>query len=258
MEKLENIIFEKNQKVGLIKLNRPKHLNALCDALIKELNYTLDYIENDDNISVVVLTGSEKAFAAGADISEMSNKDFLELIKKDFILPWERLSKFRKPIIAAVAGYALGGGCEIAMMCDIIIAAENARFGQPEINLGTIPAAGGTQRLVRSIGKSKAMELVLSGNIISAHEAKECGLISNVVPTELLVTKSLELANKIASKSLPVLIMAKEAVNRSYELSLEEGMKNERRLFQSTFSLSDRKEGMKAFLEKRKAKFTNK
>ena len=168
MKKLENIIFEKNQKVGLIKLNRPKHLNALCDSLIKELNDTLDDVEIDDNISVVVLTGSEKAFAAGADISEMNNKDFLELIKKDFILPWERLSKFRKPTIAAVSGYALGGGCEIAMMCDVIIAAENAKFGQPEINLGTIPAAGGTQRLVRSIGKSKAMELVLSGNIISA------------------------------------------------------------------------------------------
>ena len=188
----------------------------------------------------------------------MNNKDFLELIKKDFILPWERLSKFRKPTIAAVSGYALGGGCEIAMMCDVIIAAENAKFGQPEINLGTIPAAGGTQRLVRSIGKSKAMELVLSGNIISAFEAKEYGLVSSVVPTELLLTKALELANKIATKSLPVLIMAKEAVNRAYELSLEEGMKNERRLFQSTFSLSDRKEGMKAFLEKRKAKFVNK
>ena len=258
MKKLENIIFEKNQKVGLIKLNRPKHLNALCDSLIKELNDTLDDVEIDDNISVVVLTGSEKAFAAGADISEMNNKDFLELIKKDFILPWERLSKFRKPTIAAVSGYALGGGCEIAMMCDVIIAAENAKFGQPEINLGTIPAAGGTQRLVRSIGKSKAMELVLSGNIISAFEAKEYGLVSSVVPTELLLKKALELANKIATKSLPVLIMAKEAVNRAYELSLEEGMKNERRLFQSTFSLSDRKEGMKAFLEKRKAKFVNK
>ena len=258
MYKLENITFEKTGKIGLIRLNRPESLNALCDNLIKELNQTLDIIEQDDQINVVVLTGSEKAFAAGADISEMSNKNFIDLVKKDFILPWERLSKFRKPIIAAVSGYALGGGCEIAMMCDIIIAADNAKFGQPEINLGTIPAAGGTQRLVKSVGKSKAMEIVLSGDIITALEAKEYGLVSKVVPTELLLDKSLEIATKIAEKSLPVLIMAKEAVNRSFELSLEEGMKNERRLFQSTFSLTDRKEGMQAFLEKRKAKFNNK
>ena len=258
MDNLENITFEKTGKIGLIRLNRPESLNALCDNLIKELNQTLDIIEQDDQIIVVVLTGSEKAFAAGADISEMSDKNFIDLVKKDFILPWERLSKFRKPIIAAVSGYALGGGCEIAMMCDIIIAADNAKFGQPEINLGTIPAAGGTQRLVKSVGKSKAMEIVLSGDIITALEAKEYGLVSKVVPTELLLDKSLEIATKIAEKSLPVLIMAKEAVNRSFELSLEEGMKNERRLFQSTFSLTDRKEGMQAFLEKRKAKFNNK
>lgn len=258
MDKLENITFEKTEKIGLIRLNRPESLNALCDDLIKELNQTLDIIEQDDQISVVVLTGSEKAFAAGADISEMSDKNFIDLVKKDFILPWERLSKFRKPIIAAVSGYALGGGCEIAMMCDIIIAADNAKFGQPEINLGTIPAAGGTQRLVKSVGKSKAMEIVLSGDVITALEAKEYGLVSKVVPTQLLLDKSLEIATKIAEKSLPVLIMAKEAVNRSFELSLEEGIKNERRLFQSTFSLIDRKEGMQAFLEKRKAKFNNK
>ena len=258
MDKLENITFEKTEKIGLIRLNRPGSLNALCDNLIKELNQTLDIIEQDDQISVVVLTGSEKAFAAGADISEMSDKNFIDLVKKDFILPWERLSKFRKPIIAAVSGYALGGGCEIAMMCDIIIAADNAKFGQPEINLGTIPAAGGTQRLVKSVGKSKAMEIVLSGDVITALEAKEYGLVSKVVPTQLLLDKSLEIASKIAEKSLPVLIMAKEAVNRSFELSLEEGIKNERRLFQSTFSLTDRKEGMQAFLEKRKAKFYNK
>lgn len=258
MDKLENITFEKTEKIGLIRLNRPESLNALCDDLIKELNQTLDIIEQDDQISVVLLTGSEKAFAAGADISEMSDKNFIDLVKKDFILPWERLSKFRKPIIAAVSGYALGGGCEIAMMCDIIIASDNAKFGQPEINLGTIPAAGGTQRLVKSVGKSKAMEIVLSGDIITALEAKEYGLVSKVVPTQLLLDKSLEIATKIAEKSLPVLMMAKEAVNRSFELSLEEGIKNERRLFQSTFSLTDRKEGMQAFLEKRKAKFNNK
>ncbi len=258
MKKLENIIFEKIDKIGLIKLNRNKYLNALCDNLINELNQTLDLIETDDNISVAILTGSEKAFAAGADINEMSNKKFIDLVKKDFILPWERLSKFKKPVIAAVSGFALGGGCEIAMMCDIIIASETAKFGQPEINLGTIPAAGGTQRLVRSIGKSKAMEIILSGDIISAVEAKEFGLISKVVPADALLSETMQLARKIADKSLPILIMAKEAVNRSYELSLEEGMKNERRLFQSTFSLMDRKEGMKAFLEKRKAKFLNK
>ena len=258
MKKLENIIFEKIDKIGLIKLNRNKYLNALCDNLINELNQTLDLIETDDNISVAILTGSEKAFAAGADINEMSNKKFIDLVKKDFILPWERLSKFKKPVIAAVSGFALGGGCEIAMMCDIIIASETAKFGQPEINLGTIPAAGGTQRLVRSIGKSKAMEIILSGDIISAVEAKEFGLVSKVVPTDALLSETMQLARKIADKSLPILIMAKEAVNRSYELSLEEGMKNERRLFQSTFSLMDRKEGMKAFLEKRKAKFLNK
>ncbi len=256
--KLENIIFKKNNKVALIELNRPKFLNALCDDLINELNEVLDSVEKDDSLSVVVLTGSEKAFAAGADITEMNDKEFIDLLKNDFIQPWERLSKFKKPVIAAVSGYALGGGCEIAMMCDIILAAENAKFSQPEINLGTIPAAGGTQRLAKSIGKSKAMQMVLSGEVISANEAKASGLVSEVFPTDLLLTKTLELANSIASKSLPVLIMAKEAVNRSYEVSLEEGMKNERGLFKSTFSLLDRKEGMQAFLEKRKAEFKNK
>ena len=256
--KYENITFEKINKVGLIKLNRPKFLNALCDDLIKELNQALDLIEKDDSLSVVILTGSEKVFAAGADISEMNDKEFIDLLKEDFIQPWERISKFKKPIIAAVSGYALGGGCEIAMMCDIIVAAENAKFGQPEVNLGTIPAAGGTQRLVKSVGKSKAMEMVLSGDLISANEAKEFGLVSNIYPTDLLLNKTLELAERIASKSLPVLIMAKEAVSRSYEVSLEEGMKNERGLFRATFSLMDRKEGMKAFLEKRNAKFKNK
>ncbi len=255
---LSNIIFKKKNKVALIELSRPKFLNALCDDLIKELNQVLDTIEQDDNISVAVITGSKKAFAAGADISEMNDKEFIDLLKDDFIQPWERLSKFKKPVIAAVSGYALGGGCELAMMCDVIYAAENAKFGQPEINLGTIPAAGGTQRLVRSIGKSKAMEMVLSGEIISANNAMELGLVSKVLPTDLLLAKTLELANSIANKSLPVLIMAKEAVNRSYEVSLEEGMKNERGLFKSTFSLLDRKEGMKAFLEKRKAVFRNK
>ena len=188
----------------------------------------------------------------------MKDKEFIDLLKDDFIKPWERLSKFKKPVIAAVFGYALGGGCEMAMMCDIIYASENAKFGQPEIKLGTIPAAGGTQRLVKSVGKSMAMEMVLSGKVISANEAKEIGLVSAVFTTDILLTKALELADDIANNSLPVLIMAKEAVNRSYEGSLEEGMKNERSLFKSTFSLLDRKEGMQAFIEKRKAVFKNK
>ena len=258
MNNFSNIRLEENNKEATITIDRPKFLNALCDDLIKELNQALDLIEKDDSLSVLILTGSEKAFAAGADISEMNDKEFIDLLKEDFIQPWERISKFKKPIIAAVSGYALGGGCEIAMMCDIITAAENAKFGQPEVNLGTIPAAGGTQRLVKSIGKSKAMEMVLSGDLISANEAKEFGLVSNIYPTDLLLNKTLELAERIASKSLPVLIMAKEAVSRSYEVSLEEGMKNERGLFRATFSLMDRKEGMKAFLEKRNAKFKNK
>ena len=256
--KLENIILKKKNKVAIIELNRPKFLNALCDQLVMELNQALDSIEKDNSLSVLVLTGSEKAFAAGADISEMKDKEFIDLLKDDFIKPWERLSKFKKPVIAAVFGYALGGGCEIAMMCDIIYASENAKFGQPEIKLGTIPAAGGTQRLVKSVGKSMAMEMVLSGKVISANEAKEIGLVSAVFTTDILLTKTLELADDIANNSLPVLIMAKEAVNRSYEGSLEEGMKNERSLFKSTFSLLDRKEGMTAFFEKRKAKFKNK
>ena len=209
-------------------------------------------------MKVLVLTGSDKAFAAGADISEMYEKEFIDLLKDDFIKPWERLSKFRKPVIAAVCGYALGGGCEFAMMCDIIYASDSAKFGQPEIKLGTIPAAGGTQRLIRSVGKSKAMEMILSGEQMSATEAKELGLVSEVFPNNILKKKALELANSISKNSLPVLILAKEAINRSYELSLEEGIKNERGLFKSTFSLSDRREGMRAFLEKRKADFKNK
>ena len=256
--KLENIVFKKENNVAIVELNRPKYLNALCDNLIKELNLVLDTIENDDSMKVLVLTGSDKAFAAGADISEMYEKEFIDLLKDDFIKPWERLSKFRKPVIAAVCGYALGGGCELAMMCDIIYASDCAKFGQPEIKLGTIPAAGGTQRLIRSVGKSKAMEMILSGEQISATEAKESGLVSEVFPNNILKKKALELANCISKNSLPVLILAKEAINRSYELSLEEGIKNERGLFKSTFSLFDRREGMRAFLEKRKVDFKNK
>ena len=253
----ENIIFNKTNKIATITLNRPKFLNALCDQLIKEINYVLDLLSKDDEVHVVILKGSQKAFAAGADINEMKDLKLISHIKKDFIKPWEKISKFKKPIIASVAGYALGGGCEIAMMCDIIIAADNAKFGQPEINLGTIPAAGGTQRLVKSVGKSKAMELVLSGSTISAEEAYSYGLISKVVPIEDLDRETVSLAENIANKSLPILILAKEAILRSFESTLSEGMINERRLFQSTFELEDRKEGMLAFLEKRSPNFRN-
>ena len=254
---LENIIFKKANKIATITLNRPKFLNALCDQLIKEINYILDLLSKDDEVHVVILQGSHKAFAAGADINEMKDLKLISHIKKDFIKPWEKISKFKKPIIASVAGYALGGGCEIAMMCDVIIAADNAKFGQPEINLGTIPAAGGTQRLVKSVGKSKAMELVLSGSTISAEEALSYGLVSKVVPIEDLDKETINLAENIANKSLPILILAKEAILRSFESTLSEGMINERRLFQSTFELEDRKEGMMAFIEKRSPKFKN-
>lgn len=253
----KNITYFEKDKVAIITLNRTKYLNALCNDLIAEINFVLDKVNQDDNIHVVILKGSEKAFAAGADISEMKDLKLISHIKNDFIKPWEKISTFKKPIIASVAGFALGGGCEIAMMCDIIIAADNAKFGQPEINLGTIPAAGGTQRLVKSVGKSKAMELVLSGSIINAEEALQFGLVSKVVPMAELEKETNDLAKKIASKSLPVLILAKEAILRSFETPLSEGMVNERRLFQSTFALNDRKEGMQAFLEKRPPSFKN-
>ena len=254
----KNIKYSENNKVATITLNRPNSLNALSNELMEEVGSTLDLISLNNDIHVVILKGSEKAFAAGADIRQMKDLEFISHINNDFIIPWEKISKFKKPIIASVSGYALGGGCEIAMMCDIIIAADNAKFGQPEINLGTIPAAGGTQRLVRSVGKSKAMELVLTGKIIDAKEALDYGLVSKVVELNILNKEVEDLAYSIASKSLPVLMLAKEAVIRSYETTLSEGMINERRLFQSTFALKDRKEGMEAFLNKRTPKFNNK
>ena len=254
----KNIKYSENNKVATITLNRPNSLNALCNELMEEVGNTLDLISSNNNIHVVILKGSEKSFAAGADIRQMKDLELISHINNDFIIPWEKISKFKKPIIASVSGYALGGGCEIAMMCDIIIAADNAKFGQPEINLGTIPAAGGTQRLVRSVGKSKAMELVLTGKIIDAKEALDYGLVSKVVELNILNQEVEDLAKSIASKSLPVLMLAKEAVIRSYETTLSEGMVNERRLFQSTFALKDRKEGMEAFLNKRAPKFNNK
>ena len=253
----ETIIIDSKDRVGVITLNRPKALNALCAQLIDELNSALDDFEADDGIKAIVVTGSERAFAFGADISDKQNKDFADVAKNDFILPWERITRTRKPVIAAVAGYALGGGCELAMMCDIIIAADNAKFGQPEITLGTIPGSGGTQRLTRAVGKSKAMDMILTGRMMDAEEAERSGLVSRIVPPGELLNEALALAASIAEMSAPVVAMAKEAVNCSYEVTLSEGVRFERRLFQSTFATDDRREGMAAFVEKRKAEFTD-
>jgi enoyl-CoA hydratase len=253
-----NIIVETQARVGLIRLNRPKALNALCDALVKELEMALDAFEADAGIGAIVLTGSEKAFAAGADIKEMKDRTYMEVYQQDFItVGWERVSKCRKPVIAAVAGFALGGGCELAMMCDFIIAADSAKFGQPEINLGTIPGSGGTQRLTRFVGKSKAMEMCLTGRMIDAAEAERSGLVSRVVPADKLLEEAMKAAATIASKSAPIVLMAKEAVNRAYETTLAEGIRFERRLFHSTFGTEDQKEGMSAFIEKRPPSFKN-
>jgi enoyl-CoA hydratase len=248
----ENIVVEKRGAVGVITLNRPKALNALCAALISELGLALDDMEADAVIGCIVLSGSEKAFAAGADIKEMVGKSYMDVFLADFVtVGWERVTTCRKPVIAAVAGFALGGGCEMAMMCDFIIAADNAKFGQPEILLGTIPGAGGTQRLTRLVGKSKAMEMVLTGRQIGAEEAERCGLVSRVVPLAELLPEAIRTAEKIASLSRPIVLIAKESVNRAYETSLSEGLKFERRVFHSTFATEDRKEGMAAFVEKR-------
>jgi len=254
----EHLIVEKRDAVGLITLNRPQALNALCAALIAELGVALDGMEADDGIGCIVLTGSEKAFAAGADIKEMQSKTYMDAYLQDFITDgWERITTCRKPIVAAVAGYALGGGCEVAMMCDFVLAAESARFGQPEITLGTIPGAGGTQRLTRFVGKSKAMEMCLTGRMMDAAEAERAGLVSRVVPAAELIDEAVRAAAKIASMSRPIAMLAKEAVNRAYETTLEEGIRFERRLFHSTFATEDQKEGMAAFAEKRKPEFRN-
>ena len=252
----ENILLETHGKVVLITLNRPKSLNALSPDLTRELSEALEILEVDENVAVVVITGSEKAFAAGADIKVMKDWTYMDVFKSDFItVSWERIAKFRKPTIAAVAGYALGGGCELAMMCDFIIAADSAKFGQPEITIGTIPGAGGTQRLTRFAGKSKAMEMILTGRLMDAQEAERCGLVSRIVPADNLIEDALATAQKIASMSLPVAMMAKDSVNRAYEMSLSEGVRFERRLFYSTFATVDQKEGMNAFAEKRKPTF---
>jgi enoyl-CoA hydratase len=256
----EHIIVETRGRVGLITLNRPKALNALSPALMQELSDALDGFEVDDTIGCMVITGNDKAFAAGADIKAMQDKSYMDVYKSDFITAeWERLTRCRKPVIAAVRGFALGGGCELAMMCDFIIAADNAKFGQPEINLGIIPGAGGTQRLARSIGKSKAMEMVLLGQsrMMDASEAERCGLVSRVVPLVDLLDDVMATANKLSELSLPSVMMAKESVNRAFETTLAEGVRFERRLFHSAFATDDQTEGMAAFLEKRKPQFRN-
>ena len=254
----EYILTDLRGPVGIITFNRPKALNALCEALIAELGTALDAFEENDTISAIVLTGSEKAFAAGADIKEMRDKSYMDAYLGDFITKgWERVSTCRKPIIAAVSGYALGGGCEIAMMCDFILADETAKFGQPEITIGTIPGAGGTQRLVRSIGKAKAMEMCLTGRMMDAEEAERAGLVSRIVPASDLLEEAIKTAEKIAAMSRPIAMMAKESVNRAYETTLAEGLRFERRLFHSLFATEDQTEGMTAFVEKRKPKFKN-
>ncbi len=252
----EMIAVETHGRVGLIRLDRPKALNALCAQLITELEDAINRFEADEAIGCLVLTGSEKAFAAGADIKEMSSKGYMDVYMADFItVGWERVSKTRKPVIAAVAGYALGGGCEIAMMCDMIICAENAKFGQPEINLGTIPGGGGTQRLPRFIGKSKAMDMCLTGRMMGADEAERCGLVTRVVPVDKLMEETMAVAETIADKSLPIAMICKESVNRAFETTLAEGVRFERRLFHSTFATEDKTEGMAAFVEKRAPAF---
>jgi len=252
----QNILVETRGAVGLITLNRPQALNALCDALIRELGTALDEFEKNAAVGAIVLTGSEKAFAAGADIKEMAGKTFVECYIEDFITDgWERITTCRKPIIAAVAGFALGGGCEVAMMCDTILAAESAKFGQPEITLAIIPGSGGTQRLTRAVGKAQALEMILSGRRIDATEAERCGLVSRVVANDKLLEEAFKLADRIAAQSRPAVLAAKEAVNRAFESSLAEGVRFERRLFHALFSTEDQKEGMAAFVEKRKPQF---
>ncbi len=253
----ETLLTETRDAVAIVTLNRPKALNALNATLMTELTDALAGIAKDDAIGAVVLTGSEKAFAAGADIKEMQAIDFVDAYLADFISGWEAVASFRKPMIAAVSGFALGGGCELAMMCDMIIASETARFGQPEITLGVIPGMGGSQRLTRAVGKAKAMDLVLTGRMMDAVEAERAGLVARIVAPEQLLPEALGAAAKIASYPRAAVLMAKEAVNRSFEATLGEGLRFERRLFHSLFATSDQKEGMAAFAEKRQPLFTN-
>jgi enoyl-CoA hydratase len=250
------ILVERRDRVGLIRLNRPKQLNALNDALMDELGAALLALDADDDIGAIVITGNEKAFAAGADIAAMSKWGYMDVYRSEYITRnWETIRRVRKPVIAAVAGYALGGGCELAMMCDIVIAADNARFGQPEIKLGVIPGAGGTQRLPRAVSKAKAMDLCLTARMMDASEAERSGLVSRVVPADRLLDEAIEAGTIIAANSLPSVMMVKESINRAYESPLSEGLLFERRLFHSLFATEDQKEGMAAFVEKRKPAF---
>jgi enoyl-CoA hydratase len=254
----ENIIVETRGKVGLIRLNRPQALNALNRALMTDLTHALNAFEADANIGCIVITGSDKAFAAGADIKEMAEKTFAEAYLGDFAANWDRAATVRKPVIAAVAGFALGGGCELAMQCDILIAADNAKFGQPEIKLGVIPGIGGTQRFTRAVGKAKAMDIMLTGRMMDVNEAERAGLVARIVPLANLLDEAIKTAETIASMSLPSVLAAKEAVNVAFETSLAEGVRFERRVFHSMFATADQKEGMAAFIAKRPAKFENK
>src|SRR5690349_12977882 len=254
----EFILVERRGRVGLVTLNRPKQLNALSPQLMQELGRALLELDADPEVGAIVITGNEKAFAAGADIAAMKDFSYMDAFMSNYITrDWEHIRGVRKPVIAAVAGYALGGGNELAMMCDIVIAADNAKFGQPEINLAVMPGAGGTQRLPRSVGKAKAMDLCLTARMMDAQEAERAGLVSRVVPLEKLMEEALAVAEKIAGYSLPVVMMIKESINRAYETTLSEGILFERRLFHSQFALADQKEGMAAFLEKRKPAFKN-
>jgi enoyl-CoA hydratase len=254
----QNILTDTHGRVGLITLNRPKALNALNDALMDDLGHALLAFDADEGIGAIVITGGDRAFAAGADIAAMAGWSYMDVYKTEYLTRnWEHIRRVRKPVIAAVAGFALGGGCELAMMCDIVIAADSARFGQPEIKLGVIPGAGGTQRLPRALGKAKAMDLCLTGRMMDAAEAERAGLVSRVVPAASLLEEALAVATAIASFSLPSVMMLKESVNRAYETPLSEGLLFERRAFHSLFATHDQKEGMKAFLEKRKPDFGN-
>ncbi|MEU1301267.1 enoyl-CoA hydratase [Streptomyces shenzhenensis] len=257
-ENAEFIQAERSDTVVVVRLDRPKALNALCDQLTRELAEVLDAIEADDSVGAAVLTGSEKAFAAGADIKEMQPKSFADVYLEDFITSsWERAATMRKPIIAAVSGYALGGGAELAMMCDFIVASESAKFGQPEITIGVLPGAGGTQRLTRSVGKAKAMDMVLTGRMIDAWEAERIGLVARVVPVDSLMKVALDVATTIAGFSRPAVLMAKESVGRSFETGLSEGLRFERRMFHAAFATEGQSEGMAAFLDKRDATYTH-
>jgi enoyl-CoA hydratase len=254
----QNIVVETQGRVGIIRLNRPQALNALNKALIAELTQAIETFDADEKIGCLLITGNDKAFAAGADIKEMADKPFIEAYLGNFVSNWNAAAHARKPIVAAVAGFALGGGCELAMQCDVVIAADNAKFGQPEIKLGVIPGIGGTQRLARAVGKAKAMDLILTGRMMDAAEAEKSGLVARVVPAASLMDEAMKVAETIANMSLPSVLAGKEAINRAFEGGLSEGMAFERRIFHSLFATDDQKEGMKAFIEKRPPKWKNK